>query len=50
MVELSKLDPYSGDSEHVMTVDLDHYKNTGTPDVSDEDNLDDFVYNLNEWN
>lgn len=41
MDEFNKFATYSSDSEHVMTVDLDHYKNicTCTPDVSDEDRL-----------
>lgn len=39
MCEFNKLDSYSGDFEHVMTVDLDHYKNTYTPDVPDESML-----------
>lgn len=43
------LDTYNGDAVHDMWVDFDHYENTGTPEVFDEDNLDDFINNLNDW-
>lgn len=33
---------YDGDVEHDMWVDFDNYENTGSPDVFDEDNEDDF--------
>lgn len=49
MDEYEDLDAYNGDTEHDMWVDFDHYENTGTPDVFDEDNLDDFIDNLNDW-
>jgi len=32
-----------------MWVDFDHYENTGTSDVFDEDNIDEYVDNLNHW-
>lgn len=49
MDELDDLGTYTGDTEHGMWVDFDHYENTGNPDVFDEDNLDDYVDNLNDW-
>lgn len=30
-------------------MDFDNDENTGTPDVFDEDNLDEFINNLNDW-
>ena len=49
MNEYENLDIYNGDTEYDMWVDFDRYENTDTPDVFDEDNLDDFVDNLNDW-
>lgn len=34
---------------HDMWVDLDNYENTASPDVFDEDNLDEYIDNLNDW-
>ena len=31
---------YNGDVEHDMWVDYDHYRNTGEPDVFDEEDID----------
>lgn len=49
MDEYDDLSTYNGDSEHDIWVDFVHYENTGTPDVFDEDYLDEFVDNLNDW-
>lgn len=49
MDEYDDLETYNGDTEHDMWVDFDNYENTGTPDVFDEDNLDDYVDNFNDW-
>lgn len=49
MSEYDDLDTYNGDPVHDGWVDFDHYENIGTPDVFDEDNLDDYVENLNDW-
>lgn len=49
MYEYEDLYMYNGDTEHDMWVDFDRYENTGAPDIFDEDNLDDFVDNLNDW-
>lgn len=49
MDEYYGLDTYNGDAVHDMWVDFDSHENTGTPDVFDEDHLDDYIDNLNEW-
>lgn len=49
MKKSDDLGTYNGDTEHDMWVDFDNYENTGTPDVFDEDNLDDFVDTLDDW-
>lgn len=49
MEEYDDLDSYNGDPVHDGWVDFDYNENTGIPDVFDEDNLDDFVDNLNYW-
>lgn len=49
MFNLDDLDTYNGDSEHDMWVDFDNYENTGTPDVFDEPDLDNFIDNFNDW-
>lgn len=49
MDEYEDLDAYNGDTIHDMWVDFDYYETTGTPDVFDEDNLDEFIDNLNDW-
>lgn len=49
MDEYEDLYMYNGDTEHDMWVDFDNYENTGIPDVFDEDNLDDFVDTLDDW-
>ena len=42
--------PNTGDVEHDMWVDYDHYQNTGEPDVFDEEDIDDIVDELNYLN
>lgn len=49
MDEYDDLDTYNGDTVHDMWVDFDYYENTGNSDVFDEDNLDDYVDNLDDW-
>ncbi len=43
------LETYSGDIEHDMWFDYDRSENTGFPDVFYEDNRDENVDNLNDW-
>ena len=43
------LGSYNGDVEHDMRVDYDHYRNTGEPDVFDEEDIDDIINKLNNW-
>ena len=47
--EYENLDLYNGDTVHDMWVDYDHYKNTGEPDVFDEEDIDEIVDELNDW-
>ena len=49
MDEFNDLNTYNGDTEHDMWVDFDNYENTGTPDVFDERDLDNFINNLSDW-
>lgn len=49
MDENDELNTYNDDTVHDMWVDFDRYENTGTPEVFDEDNLDNFIDNLNDW-
>lgn len=49
MTEFDDLDTYSGDTEHDIWVDFDNYENTGTPDVFDKSDIDNFIDNLNDW-
>ena len=59
MDEYDDLDTYNGDAVHDMWVDFDHYvnglplchskENTGTPEVFDESDMDDYIDNLNDW-
>ena len=43
------LAPNTGDVEHDMWVGYDHYQNTGEPDVFDEEDIDDIIDELNDW-
>lgn len=49
MDDYEDLDTYNGDVVHDMWVDFDNYENTGSPDVFDEPDLDDFVDTLDDW-
>lgn len=49
MDELDDLGSYNGYTEHDMWVDFNDYENTGTPNVYDDDNLDEYIDNLNDW-
>ena len=49
MEKYDYLDSYNGDTEHDMWVDFDNYENTGTPDVFDEADLDNYIENLDDW-
>ena len=49
IARLNILAPNTGDVEHDMWVDYDHYRNTGEPDVFDEEDIDDIVDELNDW-
>lgn len=59
MAEYDDLGAYNGDTVHDMWVDFDHNvnglplcsdkENTGTPDVFNEDSLDDYIDNLYDW-
>lgn len=46
--EYDDLDTYNGDAVHDMWVDSDNYENTGSPNIFDEDNIDDYIDNLND--
>lgn len=49
MNEYDDLDTYNGNTVHDMWVDFDNCENTGTHNVFDEDNLDDYINNLKDW-
>ena len=49
MDEYDDLDNYNGETTHDMWVDYDHYKNTGEPDVFDEEDIDEVIDELNDW-
>ncbi len=50
MGDFDDLDTYNGDTEHDMWVDFAYQENTGElPDILDEDVVDDFINNLNDW-
>lgn len=50
MEEYEDLGQYNGDPAHDMNVDFDHYNNTGElADLFDEDAMDDFISNLDDW-
>ena len=46
MEDYDDLGSYNGDVEHDMWVDYDHYKNTGEPEVFDEE--DEIIDELND--
>ena len=49
MEDYDDLGSYNGDVELDMWVDYDHYQNTGEPDVFDEEDIDEIVDELNDW-
>ena len=49
MEELDDLYTYKGESEHDMWVNFDNQENTGTTDIFDEPDIDNFIDNLNDW-
>ena len=49
MDDYNDLGSYTGAVEHDMWVDYDHYQNTGDPDVFNEENIDEIVDELNDW-
>lgn len=50
MNQYDDLDEYNGDPVHDMYVDADYEINTGElPYVFDDDSLDDFVDELDDW-
>ena len=49
MSNFDDLDTYKGDTEHDMWVDFDNFENIGNSAVFDETDIDNFIYNLNDW-
>lgn len=49
MIKQDNLNTYNGDAVHDKLVDFDNHENTGTTDVFDEDNVDKYIDNLNDW-
>lgn len=50
MDEYEDLDSYNGNPVHDMEVDYDFHINTGElPDCFEDDNLEDYINNLNDW-
>ena len=50
MDELEELDAYKGDTEHDMWVDFTYQENTEElADLFDEDFIDEYIDNLNDW-
>lgn len=50
MDDFSDFDRYNGDTEHDMWVDFTYQENTAEhPNIFDEDAVDDFINNLNDW-
>ena len=49
-MDFDNLDIYHGDPVHDMEVDYDYHINIGElSDIFDDDNLDDYINNLNDW-
>lgn len=47
---LNDLGAYNGNTEHDMWVDFTYQENTDElPDIFDEDAVNDFINNLNDW-
>lgn len=50
MDELDDLDAYNGNPEHDMWVDFTYQENTSElPDLFDDEAVDDYINNLNDW-
>lgn len=50
MDELEDLDTYHSNTAHDMWVDFSHHENTGElPELFDDDTLDEYIDNLNDW-
>lgn len=49
MDEYDNLDAYNGDAVHDMWVGYDHYQNTRDHDVFDEEDIDEIINELNDW-
>ena len=49
MEDYDDLGSYNGDVEHNIWVDYDQYRKTGEPDVFDEEDIDEIVDELNDW-
>lgn len=49
MEEYDDLDTYNGDTVYNMWVNFDNFDNTGSPDVFDKPDFDNFIDNLNDW-
>lgn len=50
MDELEELDAYNGETDHDMWVDFTYHEDTGElADLFDEDSLDNYIDNLNDW-
>ena len=50
MDELDELDKYNGNTEHDMWVDFTNHEYTGElDDIFDDDNIHDFIDNLDDW-
>lgn len=49
MDDYENSETYNGTSVHKGWGDFDNYENIGPPDVFDEDSLDDYIDNLNDW-
>lgn len=50
MDELGDLDTYNGNTEHDMCVDFIYHKYTDElPNLLDDEAVDEFINNLNDW-
>ena len=50
MNDYDDLDTYNGDAEHDMMVDYDYHVNTDElVEVFNDEDLDEYVNNLNDW-
>lgn len=50
MIDYDDLNIYNGDTEHDMWVDFDYHVNTDElPKVFNDEDIDEYVNNLNDW-